>query len=106
MGRGAALPNLCSCPSISTSPSTLNATPSKHSLFLGSQARLDCHFASQELVYHHPLSVTLLEPPSSPHSCLGRAQAHNSSSITLPAISAGAPWLQGVDICLKPTWLA
>lgn len=89
LGRGAALSNPCFCPSISTTPCTPNMTPFQHPLLLGSQARLECHFPSQDLVHHHPLSPAFLAPPSSPHSWLGRAQAHNSSSITLPAISAG-----------------
>lgn len=39
---------------------------------------------------HHHTFSSLLEPPSFPPSWLGRTRAHNSGSITLPAISAGA----------------
>lgn len=103
-GQRAALSNLSSCPSISTNPSTLDTAPFKHPLLLGSQARLECHFASLESVPTSPLSSILLEPH--PPCTAGWGELEPITPVqSLSRLSLQGPWLQGAEICLKPTWL-
>lgn len=80
-------------------PSAWDAAPFKHALVLGSQARL------KWLPTITPSSQSSWSPQF-PHTA-GRGKNEPITPIQSPSLpSLQGPWLQGVEICLKPTWPA